>query len=69
MIRNAAPAPDPRPITPDELRHGRGLTELANEDGKVMRDAWLHSALWRAADRIEKLEAEVARLSATPVGT
>lgn len=51
---------DHKPITAGELREGRGLTETPDpEDGGVWRDAWVHTALLRAADTIEILTHEL----------
>lgn len=45
--------------TPAEMAHslrtGRGLTEVPNEDGATLRDAWVHQIMKDAADMIDRL--------------
>ena len=44
----------------NDLRKGRGITET-KEDGRTMRDAWVHKIMQDAANAIEQLSLEVAR--------
>ena len=48
--------PEPAPITGEQLRAVRGLTEIPDANGVVWRDTAVHHAILRAAATLEKHE-------------